>query len=148
MAYFCDKTGARVCAPGVALSAGGAVPDHAGADVHREAEAAAASVLAAHLGPPGPEAFARALDAAVKALGGPERDVLRPMKLELPGPEAFARALDAAVKALGGPERDVLRPMKLELPPEADEAEPPSSRPAPPGHVPARPKKKPTAPPS
>lgn len=46
MAFFCEKTGARVVAPGISKSAGGIVPEHDGSAAHIAAEMAAEKSLA------------------------------------------------------------------------------------------------------
>jgi hypothetical protein len=69
MPYFCDKSGARTCAPGISIDAGGAAPAHGDTKRHELAEGAAAMVLAHHGGPPTPQVLTKAAAAASSVLG-------------------------------------------------------------------------------
>jgi hypothetical protein len=68
MAFFCIKSGARIVAPGIAVSAGGAIPDFDGAKPeHAVAEHSAAVVLASVPGKDDGEPTPAAKEAAVRA---------------------------------------------------------------------------------
>ncbi len=73
MAFFCDRTGVRIVAPGVSKSAGGIVPEHDGSEAHDAAENAAIKALlsarksAEEIGA-SPEAKAGAVVAALAVL--------------------------------------------------------------------------------
>ncbi len=45
MAFFCDKSGVRIVAPGTSKAAGGIVPEHDGSDAAIKAEQAAVEAL-------------------------------------------------------------------------------------------------------
>lgn len=78
MAFFCDKSGARIVAPGTAVSAGGAVPDFDHEDpAHEAAENAAAAALDGEprgaSQAPSPKTIEAAQRAALAALKGPAK---------------------------------------------------------------------------
>jgi hypothetical protein len=79
MAFFCIKSGARIVAPGIAISAGGSVPDFDdSATIHAEAENAARAVLSSAAakkdeGAPSPELIAAASKAAETVLTNPKQ---------------------------------------------------------------------------
>ncbi len=68
MAFFCEASGVRIVAPGIAISAGGTVPefDHA-QPVHEDAERSARAVLAAVPAKDDSEPSIAAKGAALKA---------------------------------------------------------------------------------
>ena len=73
--FFCDKSGARIVAPGISKSAGGDVPDFDGSEAHLNAEAVARRALSENRKSPteqtpSVDALVKAKQAAIAALEG------------------------------------------------------------------------------
>ncbi len=66
MAFFCDRTGVRIVAPGTSKSAGGTVPEHDGTDMAVKAEQAAIDAL--HAGRKSAEEIVPSADATKAAV--------------------------------------------------------------------------------
>ena len=70
MAYFCDKSGVRVVAPGTSRSAGGSIPEHDGTAKAHAAESACVTALKSQVRGdyelPKPETVKAAVQAAVE----------------------------------------------------------------------------------
>jgi len=77
MAFFCNRSGVRIVAPGIAKSAGGDVPDFDSSDAASAAESAARSTIAAsrleesEVGP-SPDTIAKANAAAMDEMTRPK----------------------------------------------------------------------------
>jgi hypothetical protein len=133
VAFFCDKTGVRILAPGTSTAGGGEVPAHRGTERCHAAESAAQRALhAQHPHPnevPGPKGLAAAVTAAREAFQSFCGATSAPVDIALPEPP---KARPPAPELLPEPPKvtaPVTAPSPADTAPDHGDDEPPSEPP-------------------